>query len=299
MNYKKHIRLSLVIFGGLTLALNQAHAMGKSRTSSTTPTTPSAPTTSPSGPAPLVARITDPNAPLDLVYSGAGSCSVAEGDAGTTGYGCSEASADIASAAGFRVQYVGPNDLSSSSTTAQVQAIFGSAKVWIQPGGVAETALAAMSSRLKTELVNFISTGGGYVGTCAGAFIATAKVGSGSYTGLGIFPGKTAPYRYTYLHDDYALLEVNWSGVTRDIYFEGGPYIYDLPSTAQTMATFVKGGAIAAARASYNLGRVYISGPHVEAPSYWTSEDGFTDPDGPDYALGVQMIDWAAGLTNN
>ena len=266
-----------------------AHAMGRAHTTSTGTTA--------AGPAPLVTRITDPNAPLALVYNGPGSCSVSEGDAGSTGYGCSEASADIASAAGFRVQFVGPTDLSASSTTAEVQAIFGSAKVWLQPGGIAETAISSMSARLKTELVNFISNGGGYVGTCAGAFMATSTVGSSSYTGLNIFPGHTAPYWYTPIKYDYTLLEVNWSGVTRDIYFEGGPYIYGLPSTAQATAHF-QDGNVAAARATYGKGRVYISGPHVEAPIYWMSEDGVVDPDGSDYMLGVQMVNWAAGLTN-
>jgi hypothetical protein len=286
---------SLLMLSIFSLSGISAHAMGRAHSSGTT--TGGTTVSSVPSPTPAVPLVTDPNAPLALVYSGPGSCSVAEGDAGSTGYGCSEASADIASLAGFRVQFVGPTDLSTSSTVAQVAAIFGNAKVWIQPGGVAETAIDAMSTRLKTELVNFIANGGGYVGTCAGAFIATSELGSTSHSGLGIFPGHTAPYSYTALHDDYALLPVTWGGVTREIYFEGGPYLSGLPSTAQVMGTFAN-GTVASARATYQKGRVFISGPHVEAPADWTREDGYTDPDGPDYYLGAQMVTWAAGLSN-
>ncbi len=95
--------------------------------------------------------------PVALIYQGPGSCSVEEGDAGTTGYGCSEAASDVAVAAGFQVKFVGPTDLPENATPDQVAALFQNAKVWIQPGGIAETAFFSMTEKLRTEIVNFVS----------------------------------------------------------------------------------------------------------------------------------------------
>jgi hypothetical protein len=238
------------------------------------------------------------SAPIALIYSGPGSCSVAEGDAGTTGYGCSEAASDVAVSAGFQVKFVGPNDLPDGATPDQVAALFQNAKVWIQPGGIAETAFFAMTEKLRTEIVNFVSNGGGYVGFCAGAYMATATIGASRYAGFGIFPGITHAYSYEPMiaGQDYTLMHVTWNGAERAIYFEGGPYLGVAGTDAEVIATFDDSGLTAAARAPYGKGRVFISGPHPEAPSVWTTEDGVTDPDGSDAALAVDMVKWAAGL---
>ena len=99
------------------------------------------------------ARADEAVRPLALVYQGEGSCEE----------GCSEAAAAIAELAGFRVKYVGPEALKEDATDVQVKAVFENAKVWIQPGGVAMDAMYSMTYKLRTELVNFIDNGGGYV----------------------------------------------------------------------------------------------------------------------------------------
>ena len=232
-----------------------------------------------------------PLAPLALIYKGLGSCSAAEGDAGIHGYGCSEAASDAATAAGFQYKFVGPTDLPENASPAQVSALFSNAKVWIQPGGVSNEGYSAMTAKLKSEIVNFVFHGGGYVGICAGAFLATDWI----Y----IFPGLSSLYDYETVRDDlgYGLLNVTWSGKKRVIYFEGGPYFYNLAPTVEVMATFDDSGDAAAVRAPYGSGRVYLSGPHPEAPQIWSQEDGITDPDGSDLDLAAGMISWAAGIT--
>jgi hypothetical protein len=236
--------------------------------------------------------------PLALIYKGPGSCSLDQGDAGIHGYGCSEAAADVATAAGFQFKYVGPTDLPENATADQVTALFGNAKVWMQPGGIAETAFFAMTTKLRTEIVNFVSNGGGYVGFCAGAFMATGNIGDSRYAGFGIFPGYTSAYNYTTIKPDltYTFESVTWEGAQRSIYFEGGPYLYDYGKDAEVMATFNDTGDTASARAAYGKGRVWISGPHPEAPQIWSQEDGITDPDGSDIALGADMVRWAGSL---
>lgn len=227
--------------------------------------------------------------PLALIYKGPGSCSLDQGDDGESGYGCSEASADVATLAGFRFQFVGPKDLAENATAEQVKALFGNAKVWIQPGGISNTAYYAMTAKLRNSIVNFVSNGGGYVGFCAGAFLATDW--------FGIFPGNSHLYRYTSARSDvgYAFLNMTWNGKSRKVYFEGGPYLSNLSSKAEVTATFST-GYVAAARAAYGKGRVYISGPHPEAPVIWSGEDGIADPDGSDLDLGADMVTWASGL---
>lgn len=218
------------------------------------------------------------NQPLALIYKGPGSCSADQNDAGDSGYGCSEASADAAVAAGFRYEFVGPKDLPD----------FSKAKVWIQPGGISNVAYYAMSSKLRSELVKFIFQGGGYVGFCAGAFLASDW--------FGIFPGSSSLYHYPTARNDvsFGLLDMEWNGKKRIVYFEGGPYLHHISPKAEVTATFST-GYVAAARANYGAGRVYISGPHPEAPPIWSEEDGISDPDGNDIDLAAEMISWAAG----
>ncbi len=238
----------------------------------------------------------DAEKPLALIYQGPGSCSLDQGDAGESGYGCSEAAADVAVKAGFQYKFVGPNALPQNPTAAQVAAVFKNAKVWMQPGGVAVTAFLAMSSGLRSEIVKFVSGGGGYVGFCAGAFMATARIGQTSYSGFGIFPGSTAPYSYSSVREDvdYAFLATTWNGKKRAIFFEGGPYLYGQGPSAEATATFST-GYVVSARAAFGKGRVYLTGGHPEAPRIWAEEDGLADSDGLDLDLGADMVQWAAG----
>jgi hypothetical protein len=224
------------------------------------------------------APVTDASAPLALIYKGPGSCSLDQGDAGTSGYGCSEASADAATLAGFRFQYVAPRDSPD----------FSSAKVWIQPGGISDVAYDAMTPKLRSNLIKFVADGGGYVGFCAGAFLAADW--------FYIFPGSAHAYRYPVARPDvgYNYLDLNWNGKARKVYFEGGPYLTDLGPKAEVTGKFST-GYVAAARAPYGKGRVYITGAHPEAPAIWSQEDGITDPDGSDLDLAAEMITWASG----
>jgi len=225
--------------------------------------------------------------PVALIYQGEGSCEE----------GCSEASAEVALRAGFEPRFVGPEALTAQSTEADVQTLFGNARVWIQPGGVAVTALYAMTPTLRQAIREFVAQGGGYVGFCAGAFMATQRIGTSRYAGLGILPGFTAPYFLNPIRPnlDYSLPAITWGGSRRHVFFEGGPYFYGFGSEAEAVATYEAGDG-AAVRAFFGKGRVFVSGPHPEAPRIWTEEDGIRDPDGIDQDLAVQMVRWASGL---
>ncbi|MGK5083831.1 BPL-N domain-containing protein [Bdellovibrionota bacterium FG-1] len=212
-----------------------------------------------------------------LVYRGPGACDE----------GCSEAAAKVAQIAGLRPVFVGPSEANSL--------IFKNAGVWIQPGGTSRAVGKAMSAQLKGWIQDFVRSGGGYVGFCAGGFFATAKIGDLEDPGLGLLPGASHPY--TTVPDDAIILPIQWGGgKPRQIYWEGGPF-FTLPSEtgtgAEVMATYSEGTA-ASVRAPYGKGRVYVTGLHPEAPQSWRDYFHLLDSDGLDENLAVQMIHWAS-----
>ncbi|MBS1960522.1 MAG: hypothetical protein JST80_13680 [Bdellovibrionales bacterium] len=242
-----------------------------------------------------------------LIYHGPGSCDDEDAD-------CSLATAQVVRKSGLIPRYVAPDGTISvpkkpkpgeeksdddvdykDPTPEQLKKAFAGAKVWVQPGGVANEALYTMSEKLSKALKNFIKNGGGYVGFCAGAFMATDYIGGTKDEGLGIIPGWSPLY-----HGGYALEEVKWQGKKRTIYYEGGPYFYgydkDPKTPVEVTATYETGDA-AAIRASFGKGRVWVTGLHPEAPLNWTEDDSEHDPDGIEQFLAVDMIRWAAGMS--
>jgi len=224
---------------------------------------------------------------IALVFSGNGACPE----------GCAQAGSDAATAAGLTPKLVTGNEISSTSTQAEIDAFFLNVRVWIMPGGVSNTEIASMSSTMQTALTHFVSQGGGYVGWCAGAFAATGIIGTTSQDGLGLFPADTLLYTDHSATNSYgaSIEKLSWNGTTRYLYWEGGPYISNLGPTAETIATYPD-GTVAAARAPYGSGRVFISGVHPEAPTWWWQGTSITDPDGSDLSYAADMIKWAASM---
>jgi glutamine amidotransferase-like uncharacterized protein len=224
---------------------------------------------------------------IALVYEGPGSCAE----------DCTAGAANAARRAGFSVKIVGPRALAENASEDQVAALFRGAKVWVQPGGKSRTAALTMTQKLKSALVSFVRAGGGYVGYCAGAFLSTPIIGSTGVAGLGLFPGKTWPYSPPPARAGltFSIEKLSWYGGERHVYFEGGPYLLDLDPSVEVTARYAD-GLVAAARAPVGAGRIYISGPHPEAPEWWTTIDRVVDPDGTDEDLASHMILWAAKL---
>ncbi|MEK7356255.1 MAG: BPL-N domain-containing protein [Bdellovibrionota bacterium] len=208
-----------------------------------------------------------------LIYKGPGSC---EED-------CSESAVEIAKLAGFEPVFVAPDMVDP--------AIFANAAVWIQPGGKSSTVAKTMAPILKQNLRDFIAAGGGYVGFCAGGFFATALIGSTGNEGLGILPGSSALLESD---KDAIMVEVTWGTSTRSLYWEGGPFFkFTQDDPVEVTATYAD-GTVASARSSYGLGRVYVTGPHPEAPQYWRDYFELEDADGLDSDLAAEMVTWAA-----
>lgn len=217
------------------------------------------------------------NLPNALIYDGPGVCPE----------DCLKAASNIAKMAGFTPIYV--------KAKSQDYSVFRDAAVWIQPGGVAGTAAEVMSEHLKNNLRAFLLSGGGYVGFCAGAFLATQEIGDGGLEGLGILNAET---RLLHSSNHVRLFNIQWGQNKRHIYWEGGPYfkIYT-QSNIEVMATYPNGLA-AAVRAPYGAGRVFVTGLHPEAPKSWKDDEHFEDPDGDDFDLAVTMVKWTANSNN-
>ncbi len=214
-----------------------------------------------------------------LIYQGPGACED----------GCTAAAYEMALRNGFVPTYVGPTALDPKSTDADRAQLFQNVAIWIQPGGKSSDVLQAMTLEMVSALQGFVKNGGGYVGFCAGAFSSTNLVGTTTIPGYNIFPGKTILYVNPNNAD---ILDVTWEGKLRHLYWEGGPYITELPAGQATPIAYYPSGQIAAARSSYGTGKVFITGLHPEAPQFWRDYYGLTDSDGLDYDLADEMISW-------
>lgn len=215
-----------------------------------------------------------------LVYKGPGACED----------GCHQAAYEMALKAGLDPVYVGPSDLNSKTTEADAQKLFADAAVWIQPGGKSRIVVSNMTVQLKEALKKFVYTGGGYVGFCAGAFASTELVGTTGYAGFNFMPGRTVLYSSRKAVD---IIPIQWNGKLRHIYWEGGPYLTELPIGQTEVRATYPNGQVAAARSNFGAGRVYVTGLHPEAPKDWSDYAHLIDQDGSDADLVMEMIDWA------
>jgi glutamine amidotransferase-like uncharacterized protein len=242
---------------------------------------------------PIVAKTPNPppaqilnTGSVGLVWDGDGACAE----------DCALASANAVEAAGLSVRYVNQNTV--ASTIAEVEAVFADARVWVMPGGYASTEVSAIPPAIKTALVKFVAAGGGYVGWCAGAFAATSSIGTIGKPGLGIFPGSSDVYTTRNNQNSYgaSIEKLTWFNGTRNFYLEGGPFLKELPSSVEVVGRYDDQVSVAAARTTYGNGRVFITGVHPEAPSWWWSGTSISDADGSDEAYATDMIKWAAKL---
>jgi glutamine amidotransferase-like uncharacterized protein len=209
---------------------------------------------------------------IALVYKGEGSCIE----------GCSEAVAKMAQLAGYKTQYVGPDQDNSE--------LFKNAAIWLQPGGESLVVDKKMNPKLKKLIQNFVFQGGAYAGFCAGGFLATKRAHAPDNFGFGLIKAKSSYYDE---HDRRAkFFNFNWNKKKRKIYWEDGPYFEiskDNKDKVHVFAEYLNGTAASIA-AHYGKGTVIITGVHPEAPDWWENDIGHHDTDGSDNDLAVEMI---------
>jgi glutamine amidotransferase-like uncharacterized protein len=226
----------------------------------------------------------DSERPLALVYQGEGAC-----------LPCIHGAIRVAHLAGFDVRRV--------DRTHWDDGLLSQAKLWIQPGGESNVAARVMGPELMEKVRQFVAHGAGYVGFCAGAFIATDPIGDGTQRGLGIVPGRTSDH----IHEDsesYRLERIRTLNGDRWVLFAGGAQIIvdskELEAVQGRATSWSLDGQILSIEAHYGSGKVAISGFHPEASALWKLGELFyhdqplhRDPDGADYDFAVDMIRYA------
>ena len=207
-----------------------------------------------------------------LVYIGRGSCNDR----------CSEAAANIAKMAGLTPRFVTPEMINPT--------VFTDAVVWIQPGGNAIKASAAIGEKKLRLIRKFVHEGGGYVGLCAGAFLADTTVDSkDTVRGLGIIPWSTDYYPID-SGENGTLARITWRGKSRVLFFNGGgTFALDDSHPVKVIAKY-EDGQPATIETTFGNGRLALTGAHPEALESWKTDAKLNDPDGSDWDLALEML---------
>lgn len=166
---------------------------------------------------------------------------------------------------GYKFTYATSTSISSS--------ILSNYDLLVMPGGSSgRTYLNSLSSSSKTAIKNFVYSGHGFLGICAGAYAGSQYV-DGMYAGLGVAPhvrSKSVTHEgtlpVTMTSSGSSLL--GFSGILKLAHYNG-PAMYASGGTITTFATYAdsstgyKGyGAIVGD--TYGSGRSVLSGPHPE-----------------------------------
>jgi hypothetical protein len=166
-------------------------------------------------------------------------------------------------------------------------------RVIVIPGGKGGTITASLTEATRLKVRQAVRDRGvGYVGFCAGAWVAVGPEASGDQVasyGLAVAPGAILPSYYPGgdTSQTAAIVPVTLSsGETRQLVWWGGP---STPEWAGGVIGRYVTGEPAISQTWSGAGLVVISGPHPEAPQSWRSTAGF-DSDGLDQDLAVAMI---------
>jgi glutamine amidotransferase-like uncharacterized protein len=211
---------------------------------------------------------------LAVIWNGKGVCP----------FWCVKSSKEMAIKAGFRTIYV-------NSKTQGLSKILSNSSLWIQPGGKSLKASKAMGEKIRKQIREFVHSGGGYVGFCAGMLLTTNKIALTQQKGLGILPGsmnhlsKVRNFRRQPVILDIDLI----NGKSQSVYFSGGPFL-EVAHSGVSVESYYSTGQISSVSASFGKGKVIVYGFHAETPRYWKKLRRLRDSDGNDYNLPIDMM---------
>jgi glutamine amidotransferase-like uncharacterized protein len=152
-------------------------------------------------------------------------------------------------------------------------------KIVIFPGGYANDYKVDLLAKGEKNIKAFVNAGGGYLGICAGAFLATSTViweGSSYYYPLDLFQGTaTGSINEIKPWAGYAMTSISlnkYNPINKfqkeklNVLYYGGPYFE--PSINQTIDTIATwddyNNKLAIIGFKYGAGNVILSGPHPE-----------------------------------
>lgn len=214
-------------------------------------------------------------------------------DAGSTGKGVPRVTELLGKDTTFKLTVLKGTDIAAGALKAQDVVIF--------TGGSGSKQAAGLGEAGKAEVRKFVENGGGYVGICAGAYLACA----GFDWSLGVLDAKTVSNKWKRGIGDVKIevhekapAATGISAGEQSIRYANGPIIKpagreDIPDY-ETLATFrtelaennsPKGAMVntpAWARSTFGKGHVIISSPH---PEQTAGMDAFV----------ASAVKWAAG----
>lgn len=175
----------------------------------------------------------------------------------------------------------------------------------VVPGGKGGTITSYLTQEARLNLRQAVQDQGvGYVGFCAGAWIAVGPEAESSAVagyGLAIAPGEVLstywPGGNTGLTADIVPVTLE-NGSLRNLVWWGGPSTpeWSDPSNGSGVLGRYETGEPALSQTYAGKGLVVISGPHPEAPQSWWLSSG-SDPDGLDWDLAISMMNAAKAGT--
>jgi len=172
--------------------------------------------------------------------------------------------------------------------------------VIIVPGGSGGTIYSNLTTATRLRIRQAIRDNGvGYVGFCAGAWVAVgpeADTNSTASYGFAVAEGDILPYWYPDGNTSLvtAMVDVSFSdGTKRSLVWYGGP---STPEWSSGVIARYDNGKPAISQTFSGSGFVVISGPHPEAPEGWRASAGF-DSDGLDFDIVKAMINAALNRT--
>lgn len=160
----------------------------------------------------------------------------------------------------------------------------------VVPGGSGGTITSNLTPATRIRVRQAVRDYGvGYVGFCAGAWVAVGPEADTDNTagyGLAVAKGSVLP-SWPVPGRTAAMVPVTFSdGSVRQLVWWGGPAT---PEWENGVVARYADGKPAISERWAGKGYVVISGPHPEAPQGWRSTAG-TDSDGLDYDIAIDMI---------
>lgn len=185
---------------------------------------------------------------------------------------------------GFDVRYIGPDENWPLSARTLAEAV-----LYVQPGGDTLEHAYRHLRRHRRAIRRFVRSGGRYLGICLGGYLA------GATPGFGLLPGDTDQYiasaSATVDSEDSTVVQVDWRGRRRTLFFQDGPYFWVRPDADVAVMARYPNGTIAALVTGFGAGRVGVVGPHPEATEDWYIDAGLRVPDRLGTDLGLDLVD--------
>ena len=178
-----------------------------------------------------------------------------------------EALGDLLAKIGLEVRYLDQaEEISSRLAEACLLAIGGT-------DDNTEPLRQALIPGQRDAIQEFVRSGGRFVGICGGGYLASRGWDEywGPVEGLGLVPALTDYYGRDL---DPRIINVDWLGTRRLLYYQGGPVFFlgERDQVVERVATY-EDGSLAALFCALGQGKVLAMGPHPEADITWLEED--------------------------